>query len=309
VPGKLMSAVPLAYTSRFFSAADGLQLHVRDYGPRDGAAIPIVCLAGLTRSSGDFDPLATALATGGGAGGPRRVLALDYRGRGRSEYDPNWHNYSLEIENADILTVLDAAGIERAIFVGTSRGGLHAMGLSASRPMVIVGAVLNDIGPVLDPAGIARIRSYLGTTPVPRSLDEAVAILKRIMADRFTALSEADWKACAEATFLDHNGRLGILYDENLAKSFMSNTDLTPLPTFWPLFEGLRGRPVLVVRGANSDLLAPETVAEMVSRHDNCEVHVAEGQGHAPLLNDAPTIRRICSFVTRAEAAAGARGA
>jgi pimeloyl-ACP methyl ester carboxylesterase len=303
-----MSVDSPSYVSRFYSSADGLRLHVRDYGSPDNPGIPIVCLPGLTRNSADFDPLAVALAAGG-AGKPRRVLSLDYRGRGQSDYDANWRNYSLEVENADISAVLSAVAIDRAIFIGTSRGGIHAMGLSATRPSVIEGVVLNDIGPVLDPAGVARIASYVGKTAVPRSLPDAVAILKGMMADRFTILGEADWIACAQATFLDETGKLGIRYDENLMKPFAEVASATPLPTFWPFFEGLRERPLLVVRGANSDLLSPETVSEMALRHKACEVHVVDGQGHAPLLNDAMTIDRICGFVAKADAAACNRGA
>jgi pimeloyl-ACP methyl ester carboxylesterase len=297
-----------SYASRFYASTDGLPLHAREYGSPDDPGIPVVCLPGLTRNAADFDPLARVLAAGG-AGKPRRVLSVDYRGRGRSGYDPNWRNYSLEIENADLLAVLSAARIERAIFIGTSRGGLHAMGLSATCPAVIEGVVLNDIGPVLDPAGIARIVSYVGKTPVPRSLAEAVAILKGRMADQFTALDEADWIACANATFVDADGALRSLYDANLMKAFAETVAITPLPTFWPFFEGLRERPILVVRGANSDLLSPETVSEMVARAETCAVHVVEGQGHAPLLNDAATIGRICSFTVEAETAARARTA
>lgn len=294
------------FTSRFYTSSDGLRLHARDYGSEDAPGLPVVCLAGLTRNSTDFDPLATALAAGD-AGKPRRVLALDYRGRGRSDDDPNWRNYSLEVENADILTVLDAARIARAIFVGTSRGGLHAMGLSVTRPTAIEGVVLNDIGPVLDPAGLARISSYVGKTLVPRSLDEAAAVLRGMMADRFTALGEADWIALAKATFVDSNGEIRLLYDRNLMNAFAETMSATPSPNFWPQFEGLRNRPLLVIRGANSDLLSPETVSEMALRHPSCAVHIVEGQGHAPLLADAATIRRICSFVAKVEAAAEAR--
>ncbi len=297
-----------SYASRFYASADGLRLFARDYGAPDDPGIPVVCLPGLTRNSADFDPLAKVLSAGG-AGKLRRVLSLDYRGRGRSSYDSNWRNYSLEVENADILAVLSAAEVDRAVFVGTSRGGIHAMGLSATRPAIVEAVVLNDIGPVLDPAGIARISSYVGKTPVPRSLQEAVAILEDMMADRFTALAEADWIACATATFVDSSGEIRSLYDENLMKAFAETAAATPLPTFWPFFEGLRDRPLLVIRGANSDLLSPETVSEMVLRHKGCQVHVVDGQGHAPLLTDAATIRRICDFVADADSSARAHGA
>jgi pimeloyl-ACP methyl ester carboxylesterase len=302
-----MTRPQLGFVSRFCLSSDGLRLHVRDYGAPDYSSIPVVCLAGLTRNSADFDPLARALSDGS-AREPRRVLALDYRGRGRSDYDPNWRNYSLEVENADILAILDAIGVERAIFVGTSRGGIHAMGLSATRPGVIEGVVLNDIGPVLEPEGIVRIASYVGKVEVPHSLPEAVTILKRMMADRFTTLDEADWIACAKATFVDWNGEIRSLYDENLMNAFAELATGKPLPTFWPLFEGLRDRPLLVIHGANSDLLSGATVSEMALRHKGCEVHVVDGQGHAPLLNDPLTIGRISDFVVKVEAAAHARG-
>ncbi len=162
-----MALSELPFQSRFFSASDGLKLHVRDYGSTFDPGLPVVCLPGLTRSAADFGPLASALAAGL-AGAKRRVLALYYRGRGRSDYDRDWKNYSLLVENDDILTVLTAAGIERAVFVGTSRGGLHAMLLSATRPTAIAAVVLNDIGPVVEPRGMARIRSYVGKLPPPR---------------------------------------------------------------------------------------------------------------------------------------------
>lgn len=295
----ILASIP--YVSRFYASADGLRLHVRDYGSALDPGVPVVCLPGLTRNSADFDPLACALAAGG-AGKKRRVLSLDYRGRGRSDYDTNWQNYSLQVENADISAVLTAAGIEAAIFVGTSRGGLHAMLLSATRPAVLKGVVLNDIGPVLDPSGMARIRSYVGKMPVPQSIPDAVLLLKRMMSERFTALGEADWIACAKATFVDESGRIGNLYDENLMKPLEAIDLEAPLPTFWPQFEGLRDVPLLVVRGANSDLLSPETLSEMAARHKSCDTHVVEGQGHAPILNDAISIGRICGFVAKAEA-------
>src|SRR3984893_8573962 len=179
-----MSKVELPFESRFYSAPDGLKLHVREYGSMLDPGVPLVCLAGLNRNSADFCSFASALAAGL-KGAKRRVLALDYRGRGLSGYDRDWKNYSLEIENADVLSVLAATEIEAAIFIGTSRGGLHTMLLTATRPAVIRGAVLNDIGPVLEPRGMARIRGYVGRLPVPRSIPDAADLLKEMMSERF----------------------------------------------------------------------------------------------------------------------------
>jgi pimeloyl-ACP methyl ester carboxylesterase len=292
----------IPFESRFCAALDGLRLHVRDYGSPLDPGIPVVCLAGLTRNSADFGPLASALASGLN-GAKRRVLALDYRGRGLSEYDRDWKNYSLEIENSDLLSVLTALEIDAAIFIGTSRGGLHTMLLSATRPTVIRGAVLNDIGPVLEPRGMARIRGYVGRLPVPRSIPDAADLLKEMMSERFNGLSEADWEAYAKITFADAVGRIKSRYDQNLMKT-LEGLDLEqPLPTLWPQFDGLRGVPLLILRGANSDLFSSKTLKEMTERHPGAEVHTVEGQGHAPLLLDQETITRICGFAAKIDGA------
>ncbi|MEJ0096156.1 MAG: alpha/beta hydrolase [Methylocella sp.] len=298
-----MALSELPFQSRFFSASDGLKLHVRDYGSTLDPGLPVVCLPGLTRSAADFGPLASALAAGL-AGAKRRVLALDYRGRGRSDYDRDWKNYSLLVENDDILTVLTAAGIERAVFVGTSRGGLHAMLLSATRPTAIAAVVLNDIGPVVEPRGMARIRSYVGKLPPPRSLADAVELLKRSMSEQFNSLSEADWSAYAKISYADEKGRFGPRYDPKLKKQ-LENLDLEQaLPSFWPQFEGLRNVALLAIRAANSDLLSPQTLAEMAMRHPLCETYVVAGQGHPALLLDPESIGRVSAFIAKADARA-----
>src|SRR3954470_12758868 len=242
------------YADLFVSAADGLRLFARDYGPRTGPAPPVVCLPGLARTCADFHELALTLSQDGTRS--RRVLALDYRGRGRSEHDRDWRNYDLKVELADVLAVLTAASIEEAMFVGTSRGGLLTMALSAARPALLRGAVLNDIGPVIEGRGLARIRGYVGKLPAPRDYGEAVDILKKLMSAQFTALSEEEWRSWAEATWKEENGRLVADYDPALARTLESIDLEAPLAPFWFLFEGLKRVPVLALRGANSDLLS-----------------------------------------------------
>ncbi|MCI0736485.1 MAG: alpha/beta hydrolase [Beijerinckiaceae bacterium] len=273
-----------------------MRLHLREYGSRLDPGIPAVCLAGLTRNSADFGPLASALASGLN-GTKRRVLALDYRGRGLSEHDPNWSNYSLEIENLDVLSVLAAMEVEAAVFVGTSRGGLHIMLLAAARPAVIRGAVLNDIGPVMEPRGMARIRGYVGKLPEPSSIRDSIDLLKEMMSERFNGLTEADWEAYARMTFTDAVGRIATRYDRNLMRPLEALDLEQPLPALWPHFDGLGGVPLLAVRGENSDLLSVETLQEMIRRHPNAQSHTVKGQGHAPLLIDEEAIDRICRFV------------
>ena len=290
------------FESRFFTAVDGLRLHVRDYGSPLDAGIPAVCLAGLTRNSADFGPLASALAAGL-AGKKRRVLALDNRGRGLSDYDPDWKNYSLAVENSDVLSILTALEIDAAVFIGTSRGGLHTMQLSATRPAALRGAVLNDIGPVLEPRGMARIRGYVGKLPAPRSIPDAVDLLKEMMSERFNGLSEAYWEAYAKITFTDAVGRIGPRYDQNLMKTLIDLDLEQPLPSMWPQFDGLARVPLLILRGANSDLLSVATLNEMKARHPGAQTYTVPGQGHAPLLLDQETIARICAFVGKIDSA------
>jgi pimeloyl-ACP methyl ester carboxylesterase len=297
-----MSLPQLPFESRFCSAPDGLKLHFREYGSILDPGIPVVCLAGLTRNSADFGPLASALASGV-KGAKRRVLALDYRGRGLSQHDHNWENYSLEIENRDVLSALTAMEVEAAIFVGTSRGGLHTMLLSASRPAIIRGTVLNDIGPVLEPRGMARIRGYVGKVPEPRSVSDAIDLLKEMMSEHFNGLSEADWETYAKMTFTDAVGRIATRYDRNLMKPLESLDLELPLPVFWPQFDGLRGVPLLIIKGANSDLLSDDTLQEMIRRHPGADTYIVKGQGHAPLLIDEETNFRICGFIAAIDSA------
>ena len=283
-------------TSHFVSAPDGLRLHVLEYGRDGGSGLPVVCLPGLARTAGDFNRLAAALADDG-----RRVLALDYRGRGLSARDPDPKNYDLGVESTDVLAVLAAVGVEKSVFVGTSRGGLITMILAALRPGMISGAVLNDIGPVIEAQGLTRIRGYVGKLPRPHSWTEAVDTLKGVSASQFTALSETDWLDVAQLTFREEDGVFTPTYDPALMDN-LRTMDVDAIPTLWPQFEALGTVPVLIVRGANSDLLSAATASEMVRRLPDCALHTVADQGHAPFLTDAPTIERIRGFVARCDA-------
>jgi pimeloyl-ACP methyl ester carboxylesterase len=296
----------LPFASRYCTARDGLRLHFRDYGSPQDTGLPVVCLPGLSRRSADFGPLASALSAGRAGGRRRRVFALDYRGRGLSDYDTDWQNYSMPVENDDILTVLTEAGVARAVIIGTSRGGLHAMMLSETRPSVLAAVVLNDIGAVFEPRGMARIRSYVGKVSAPNSEAEAVELLKRQMGEHFTGLDEADWSAYARMTFADDDGRLAMRYDPQLGKAMESFDLAQPMPALWTQFDGLRDAPLLIIRGDNSDLFSPETLAEMAERHPGSEIYIVEGQGHPPLLIDDASLGRIADFVAEVESRAAA---
>lgn len=281
------------------TAQDGLRLHVRVFGDDLGGRLPVVCLPGLSRTADDFTALATALSYGRRIP-PHRVLALDYRGRGLSEWDRDTRNYDLRVESNDVATVLTAVGVDRAIFIGTSRGGLHTMLLGALRPAMIAGAVLNDIGPVIAAEGLLRIKGYVGKLPQPTDWAQAVAVLKSIGGAHFTDLDDAAWEAYARLTFRDDNGALSARYDPGLMDN-LKLLDLDAIPELWPQFDGLRYVPLMVIRGANSDLLSAETADAMVARHPDATLVTVAGQGHAPLLLDDSTIEAVCRFVERCD--------
>jgi pimeloyl-ACP methyl ester carboxylesterase len=288
-------------TSIFITAPDGLRLHVRCYGERHERTLPVICLPGLARTSADFHEIAMTLSRGHDT--PRRVLALDYRGRGQSDHDRNADNYSLAVELADVLAVLSALEAQPGVFIGTSRGGILTMLLAAARPTAIAGAVLNDIGPVIEPKGLLRIKSYVGKLPQPKSFEEGAEILRRLFDAQFPKLDSAAWLAAAQRTWQERQGRLVPTYDVNLAKTLKGFDAEQPLPALWKEFDALAGAPIMVIRGVNSDILSEETLGAMRARRPDLAAVVIPDQGHAPLLAEVATIRQIANFVAHCEAA------
>jgi len=291
---------PAAGHSLFVSAQDGLRLHVRAHGARTNRALPAVCLPGLARTTADFEELAVALASDRAR--PRRVLALDYRGRGKSDYDRKPENYNLPVELADVLSVLTALGIGRAAFVGTSRGGILTMLLAVARPTAIAGCVLNDIGPVIDLEGLMRIKGYVGKLPALASFPAAAEALKRQFGSLFPKWSDDDWLAFARATFKQDGGRLVPDYDPRLATILEAIGPEQPLPPLWKEFDALGRVPVMVIRGANSDILSAATVEAMRKRRRALEVLEVPEEGHAPRLAGGRTIERIAAFIASCDA-------
>jgi pimeloyl-ACP methyl ester carboxylesterase len=281
----------------FVTAQDGLRLHVREYGSRTAAALPVVCLPGLARTVADFTELATLLSSGELA---RRVVAIDSRGRGQSDYDPNAENYNVAVELGDVVTVLTALDVGPAIFIGSSRGGLLTMLLGVAHPTVIAGAVLHDIGPVIEPKGIARIKSYVGKLPQPRSYAEGAEVLRRLFDAQFPKLTAEHWLAAARNTWKSEDGALVPTYDVRLNRTLAEVDIERPLPTMWNEFDALARVPVLVIRGANSDILSAATVAEMRVHHPAMDVVEVPDQGHVPLF-DQSSVPAIIAFIAKCE--------
>jgi pimeloyl-ACP methyl ester carboxylesterase len=290
-------------SSRLFrwAAEDGTALVARLYGP-DRPTRPVLCLPGLTRNSRDFAALATALS---GGDRPRTVITPDYRGRGLSgRADPA--SYRPDVEARDILALLDALAVAAPAVVATSRGGIITMILAASAPDRVGPVVLNDIGPVIELDGLLAIRSRMQGSPDgerPGDWAGAAAELRSALQPSFAALCEEDWLRLARQLYREDGGRPVPDYDPALLDTFGSFDPAVGIPPFWPLFEALAPRPVLAIRGETSDPLSEATLAEMAARHPGLSIHRVPGQGHAPLLDDAPTVERIRGFLDTAHPA------
>jgi len=276
------------YRERGISAQDGLALHVRDYGDANAGRTPLLCLTGLTRNSEDYHAFASARSA------ERRVLTLDYRGRGRSAYDPDWRNYRPETYIGDIRQVLAATNCHRVVVVGTSLGAMLALGLAVAAPGALAGAILNDAGPEVDPAGIARILDYVGDeTPA----EDWAAATKRV-AELFPGLpieTEAGWRDLAGRTFRARaDGKLVYDWDTAIVKNLRA---MKTLPDLWTLFHALRGVPVLALRGETSDVLSPETFERMGEDMPLLTRVTVPGVGHVPSMAEPAAKQAIDAFL------------
>jgi pimeloyl-ACP methyl ester carboxylesterase len=294
-----------AWSDIHYTSRDGLRLYARHYPAPGSRRRPLVCLAGLTRNSRDFHDLAVALAAGDEEG--RDVYALDYRGRGRSQYDPNWRNYSIFVELQDVLDFMTLKGLHHAGVLGTSRGGILALLMAVLRPATVGAVVLNDIGPVIESDGLARIGAYVGRVPVPNDWEEAARVVRDLNQRQFPAVPDGAWSELARQYFNDENGLPSAAYDPALGKALAQMG--SAIPQLWPQFAALSHVPVMTLRGENSDILSAATLEEMRRRHPHLEAVTVKGQGHAPLLKDAASIGAIAQFLARADALPAAAAA
>jgi pimeloyl-ACP methyl ester carboxylesterase len=284
----------MSFTDFFWTSHEGLPLHARDYAPvGDVGKLPVICIHGLTRNARDFEDLAPRIAATG-----RRVLAVDVRGRGLSAHDPNPMNYHPGTYAADVVSLLQAAGIEKAVFVGTSMGGLITMVLTSIMPQAIAAAVLNDVGPELSPVGLARIAGYTGMASRFETWDAAVAYAKAINEAAFPAYGAADWDVFARRLFDEKDGGFVLAYDPDIsapikaaaaaaAKSQAEDGAALAPPDMYPLFRALaKDRPLLLVRGGISDLIDPAIAERMKATAPDMAYAEVPGVGHAPMLTE-----------------------
>lgn len=281
----------------FYSSSDGLKLYACDYGDRLSPWTPVVCLPGLTRTGRDFHALALHLSTHRHR--PRRVIAFDYRGRGRSEWDKRRSGYNALTETGDVFDGMTALGISRAAVVGTSRGGIIAMLMALQRPAMIAGLVLNDIGPQVEARGLARLKAYVGRTPVPDDWADAARIQRRLHGGAFTAWDQdSDWDYFARLSYGEKEGRPVSDYDPALAQTLAGVDFDQPVPALWDEYRALADLPILAIRGENSDLLSAQTLAAMAQAHPGLEAVTVMGEGHAPALRHSNLLGRISAFFT-----------
>jgi pimeloyl-ACP methyl ester carboxylesterase len=273
----------------FVTVTDGLRLHYRDYPGRPDRA-PLLCLHGLTRNARDFADFAEIFS-------PRfRVIALDFRGRGQSGFDPQPARYNPLTYAGDVQQLLEQLGITEAIFVGTSLGGIVAMILAATAPQRVAAAILNDVGPELEQGGLDRIKSFVGKDLRFQSWEEAALTIAANNAHLPTNHSEADWIKVAKRACREQDGEIRYDYDMAIANVF-STVSAAPKFDMWPMFAALAAKPLLIVRGEKSDLLSAEALERMRQRAPGAKAVIVTGAGHAPTLSEPDAISAIDAFL------------
>lgn len=284
------------WSDRWWTSHDGLRLHAREYPGAEGEArLPVVCIHGLTRNARDFEDLAPWIAAR-----ERRVIAIDVRGRGASAWDPDPANYHPGIYAQDVARLFGRLGLSRALFVGTSMGGLITMALAAIAPQMIAGAALNDIGPKVEPEGIARLREYVGKDVDVADWDEAAAYAKRINELSFRKAPDHVWPKMARRLFVEGPAGLPVRdYDPAIARSL--GEESVEAPEVWPLFQSLaKGRPLAVIRGGVSGLLSRETLGRMQAIAPQAIVAEVPEVGHAPFLDEPEALAALDAFFANA---------
>ena len=273
---------PISHT---VSAWDRLPIHVQEW-PAGDTLSPILCLPGLVRTGSDFEMLAPAIGEG------RRVVAIDYAGRGDSGRSRNVARYTPEACVRDIMDVCAALHLHHTVVIGTSFGGLLAMGLAATRPSLVRAVILNDIGPDIGPEGADFVRDFVGSDPALDSLDACAAFLRTTLPP-MSLNGDAAWRRMAELTYRPGaDGRFHPVWDTAIARLLNQ-----PSPDLWPLFGGLSNMPLLLVHGAVSNILLPATVTRMRDVHPDMTVVTLPGIGHAPILTEPPALTAIRTFL------------
>ena len=273
--------------ARYYHSPDGLKLHYRVYNGPDDAPLTVLCLPGLTRNSRDFEDLAPHLAQ------RYRILCADFRGRGHSAYAPDPSTYVPPMYLGDMAALLQSEQVSQVVVIGTSLGGIVATLMAAVMPARILGVVINDIGPDVDGAGLARIRSYLGKGATVSSWEDAAAVVKNMDRVIYPEYGHADWLRMARRRYVESpDGQILPDYDFNIALPFSGG----PAPDLWPYFRRLQGIPTLALRGATSDILTAATFARMREEIPTLKCVEVPNRGHTPYLDEPIALSAIDAF-------------
>lgn len=267
-----------------FKTSDGLQLYYTD----EGEGPPVLCLPGLTRTTADFNYVTPHLAN-------TRLIKLDYRGRGQSDWDKNWENYNLVVEARDVVELLNHLKLDKTAILGTSRGGLLAMGLAFGAKERLLAVALNDIGPELDPKGLQFIMNYLGKRPGSNNHIDAARALEINMSG-FVDVPFTRWMDEVVKHYRKAWDGLDITYDPKL-RDAVEQQGAQATPDLWPFFDALEGLPLTCIRGENSDLLSQETFKKMKERRPDMIAATVVGRGHIPFLDEPEAVAALQTWV------------
>lgn len=282
------------FNHRHWNSPDGLRLHAREYG-LPGDRLPVVCIPGLTRNARDFEEVAPWIAARG-----RRVFAVDLRGRGESERDPR-KRYNPRVYADDMAALLAAIDAPRALFVGTSLGGLVAMTLAARHPALVGGAVLNDVGPKVAKAGLLRIRGYVGKVAQVDTWEDAAAYARRINGIAFPDQDDLDWMTLARRMFREQGGRPVLDYDPSIFSPPSRFLVWVTQPLVWAAFRKLAAAgPLALIHGGISDVIGADTIARMKAIAPHLQVTAIPGVGHAPMLTEPAALEAMAAFLDHA---------
>jgi len=280
------------YSEKNFTNPDGLRQYYRDYNQAGPDAPVLLCLPGLTRNSRDYAEVADHIAKS------CRVIVADQRGRGLSDWDPDPTRYRPDVYVSDMMALLAHIGVSKIIAFGTSLGGLMTFMMAAMHPGTLVGAVVNDIGPEVDPAGVNRIKSFVGKMAPPKTWAEAIAASKATSRNAFPKFDDDDWLWLAKKLYTEKGGQLVADYDPAISTNFDATDTETP-PDLWPVFDLSANIPVVVLRGALSDILSAATLEKMAARHTDLTPVTVPDKGHTPLMTEPECLVAIDALVEK----------
>lgn len=289
---------PQSWQDVTLNSYNGIKLYARHH-PGNPIKRPLLCLPNITENGRSFTPLAEAISRH--EQGSRSVYCLDFRGRGLSQHDPDWNNYTPLVEMLDIVNFISATRLHQPIILASGWSGVITMTLATLYPTMIGPLIFNDTGPKLETTGLIRLQAFIGRLPTPTSWRKAAELIKELNQNHFTDLRNDDWLRLAHQQYNDNNGHPEQAYDPNLEKTLVMVDATEGTPLMWDQFNATKHVPMLVIRGENSDVLSKETFEKMATDHPNLQRFTVANEGHTPRLDDDLSIERIRLFLDQCD--------